>query len=509
MKTCERVLSSKEPARLWLDQTEDRQVEAFSLMRYEMPEASLSDVDPAIAIRYAGRDPDATRRVKKVLLPRLQEMGLEPVYRLDLGTLPILDRMMTVGMQPDHAAFKRLAGVLDDEIDGLRRKLISDTGINEFNPNSGDQTAVYIYEQLGLDMLGKRTDSGRGNTNDKVLEALEKMYPEYPAIADIRHYRKYYKLRWTFVERLPELVERWPFDGRIHCELMLTRTPSGRLAAKNPNLLAMPKHGKYAKLFRACFVPREGCMFVSADESQVELRGLAHLSQDPTMCAIFRGDKRNPDGSIIDLHAATAQRIFGVAPKDQDESKHRLPAKAVNFGIPMGMTKVGLCLELQKGGLDVSEDDAQRWIDGTEAMFSMVPVYKQAMIDEAHKNGYVRCFSGRIRYVGGIRSKDDRVRAEAERFAFSTPIQEIAQAVGKRAVTKAWHEVYVPERKRGHYVEPLLWTHDDLLSEIEIPQVLRLARELKAILTEPPPGFSVPLATTPEAGLDWASMVKL
>lgn len=510
MKTAERVLSSKEPARLWLDQTDDRQVEAFGLMRYEMPEASLSDVDPEIAIRYAGRDPDATRRVKKVLYPRLQEMGLEEVYRLDLATLPILDRMMSVGMLPDHDAFSRLALVLDDEIDNLRRKLIADTGINNFNPNSGDQTASYIFDNLGLDMLGKRTDSGRGSTNDKVLEALEKMYPEYGAIADIRQYREYYKLRWTFVERLPEMVDRWPFDGRIHCELMLTRTPSGRLAAKNPNLLAMPKHGKYAKLFRACFVPRDGCMFVSADESQVELRGLAHLSQDPVMCAIFRGQKRNPDGSAIDLHAATAQRIFGVAPKDQDDSKHRLPAKAVNFGIPMGMTKVGLCLELQKGGVEgVTEDDAQRWIDETEAMFAEVPVYKQAMIAEAEKNGYVRCFSGRIRYVGGIRSRDDRVRAEAERFAFSTPIQEIAQAVGKRALAKAWRDVYVPEQKRGHYVQPLLWTHDDLLSEIEIPQVLRVAQELKAILTEPPPGFSIPLQTTPEAGLTWADLVKL
>lgn len=758
MKTAERVLSSKTPARLWLDQTDDRQVEAFGLMRYEMPEASLSDVDPEIAIRYAGRDPDATRRVKKVLMPRLQEMGLEDVYRLDLATLPILDRMMSVGMLPDHDAFARLALVLDDEIDELRRKLIADTGINNFNPNSGDQTASYIFDNLGLDMLGKRTDSGRGSTNDKVLEALEKMYPEYGAVADIRRYREFYKLRWTFClapetkvlgrdliwrpaaalaagddllgfdeigksgtrksrqwqpsrikaverrraqcvrltlengerltcsadhkwlasssekgrlewvragdmirrgnawrnweiakpldvwtqdeswlggrlsglydgegslslpklridftqnpgrvlndvreylgryrypfcesgresdathltictaaevlrflgtirpvrlldkferlrqplsgcnmarrirvvcvdaigeqdvisietetrtfvaegfashncERLPELVDRWPFDGRIHCELMLTRTPSGRLAAKSPNLLAMPKHGKYAKLFRACFVPREGCMFLSLDESQIELRVGAHLSQDPVMLAIYRGEMRNPDGSRIDLHTNMCKRMLGRA---EETSGERTAAKAVNFGYWMGQTYVGLKLELQKAGLDVSDHEAQGWIDAANDLYKGAVTYKEAMIQEATRNGYIRCpLSGRIRYVGGIRSRDDRVRAEAERFAYSTPIQEGAQALAKRMLAEAWTDVFQPARRAGQHIEPLLWTHDDLLSEVEIPQVLRVARELKAIMVKTPQGFSVPLDTTPEAGLTWADLTEL
>lgn len=509
MKSAERCIGAKDPFKLWNDQVDDRHIEAYALARCEMPEASLSDVDPDLALRYASRDPDATGRLAAVLLPRVREMGLEDVYRLDLGTYPILDRMMRVGMIPDHAAFKALAVTLDGELATLRASLADTTGWPDFNPNSGDQTAAYVFDVLGLEVLGKRTDSGRGSTNDKVLEALEKMYPELPQIADIRSYREYFKLRWTFVERLPELVDRWPNDGRIHCELMLNRTPSGRLASKNPNLLAMPKHGKFAKAFRACFVPREGCMFVSADESQVELRGLAHLSQDPVMCAIFRGERRNPDGSKIDLHAAMAQRIFGVEPKDQDESKHRLPSKAVNFGLPMGMTAVGLCLELRKGGLTVDEDDAQRWIDEADAMYVKVPEYKAAMVAEAEKNGFVRCFSGRIRYVGGIRSRDDRVRAEAERFAFSTPIQEIAQTVGKHCLTRAWREVYVPRRKRGEYVEPLLWTHDDLLSEVDTRHVLDVAKELQTILTTAPEGFSIPLETKPEAGLNWSEMCKL
>jgi uracil-DNA glycosylase family 4 len=504
----ERTLGSKDPYRLWNDQVEDLQVAAYN-RQGEMPEASLSDVDPDVALRYAARDPDATGRLSAALLPRVREMGLESVYRLDLGTYPIIDRMMAVGMQPDHAAFAKLAALLDIELSEILIKLRTVTGWPTFNPNSGDQTAEYVFGVLGLEQLGKRTDSGRGSTNDKVLEALEKMYPDMPQIADIRTYREYYKLRWTFVERLPDLVKRWPFDGRIHCDLMLNRTPSGRLAAKAPNLLAMPKHGKFAKAFRACFVPRAGCMFLSADESQVELRGLAHLSQDPVMCAIFRGEKRNPDGSKIDLHAAMAQRIFGVAPADQDESKHRLPSKAVNFGLPMGMTAVGLCLELRKGGLDVDEDDAQRWIAEADQLYVKVPVYKQRCIAEAEQNGFIRCFSGRIRYVGGIRSRDQRVRAEAERFAFSTPIQEIAQTVGKHCLASAWKDVYVPYRRQGIHVEPLLWTHDDLLSEVDVNVILDVASKLQKILTTPPPGFTIPLETKPEAGLNWAEMVKL
>jgi len=512
-KAVERVMRSDEPARLWGDQVIDLQVEAHKLMG-PLPEASLTDVSFDTALHYANRDADGTCRVKQALMPRLQQMGLEEVYRLDLGTYPIIDRMMRVGITPDHAAFGKLAGVLDAELDELRTQLAATTGIDTFNPNSGDQTADYLYEHLGLEPLGKMTDSGRGSTNDIVLEALEKAHPEFPQIADIRSYREYYKLRWTFVERLPELVNRWPHDERIHCELMLTRTPSGRLAAKNPNLLAMPKHGKFAKAFRRCFVPGimpcgEPRLFLSSDESQVELRVLAHLSQDPVMRAVFCGEKRNPDGSKIDLHAAMAQRIFGVAPAQQDESKHRLPAKAVNFGLPMGMTAVGLTLQLRKGGLDVDEDDAQRWIDDADTLYAAVPGFKAACVREAELNGHVRCLSGRIRYVGGIRSRDRRVRAEAERFAFSTKIQEGAQWIGKQVLASAWKDIFCPLRRAGQWIEPLLWIHDDLLSEMEPDLVMDVAPRLKACMTQAPAGFSVPLETKPEAGYNWADMVKV
>lgn len=508
-KAVERVMRSEHPARLWGDQVLDVQVAAHQRLG-PLPEASLTDVEPDVALRYAARDADATHRLKAVLAPRLVDMGLSDVYALDLATYPMLDRMMQVGIQPDLPAFEALAAVLDTELTQLRASLQSVTGDTDFNPNSGDQVAAYLFDTLQLEPLGKRTSSGRESTNDKVLEALEKYYQkDFPQIADIRSYREYYKLRWTFVARLPELVNKWPRDQRIHCELMLNRTPSGRLAAKNPNLLAMPKHGTFAKAFRRCFVPGADHLFLSADESQVELRVGGHLSQDPVMLAIYRGERRNPDGSKIDVHTNMCTRVTGKRHKADQTSAERTAAKAVNFGFWMGQTAVGLCLELRKGGLDVDEDDAQKWIDEANTLYAGAAEYKQRCIAEAQRTGYIRCMSGRLRYIGGIRSRDERVRAEAERFAFSTPIQEGAQYIGKRALARAWTDVFVPRRRAGQYVEPLLWTHDDLLSEVDEAQVFEVAREVQACLQEAPPGFSVPLETTPEMGLDWASMEEV
>jgi hypothetical protein len=180
-----------------------------------------------------------------------------------------------------------------------------------------------------------------------------------------------------------------------------------------------------------------------------------------------------------------------------------------NFGLPMGMTAVGLCLELRKGGLDVSEDDAQRWINEADQLYTAVPIYKAACIAEAQRNGFVRCLSGRIRYIGGIRSRNERVRAEAERFAFSTKIQEGAQTLGKGMLANAWREIFVPLRTAGYYVEPVLWVHDDLLSEVDDEAVSAVAPLLHSIMTTAPPWFSVPLATKPEAGKSWADLQKV
>ncbi|MBU2395685.1 MAG: hypothetical protein KKH70_20315, partial [Gammaproteobacteria bacterium] len=350
----------------------------------------------------------------------------------------------------------------------------------------------------------------RYSTNDKILEALEKEHPGIPVLSTIRTYRTQYKLKYTFVDTLPAFVHRWPYDGRVHMTFRTTRVVSGRLAASDPNGLAQPthcqrigcQHRTCARQFQRGWVAENGHLLGSWDLSQIELRVGAHLSQDPYMLAVYRGEIRNPDGSRVDLHAGLAERIFGVKPKDQDKSRHRLPCKAINFGFWMGQTKYGLMVELRKNGIVVDEDDAQRWLDEANALYKGAIRYKQVMIAEAKRQGFIRCLSGRIRYIGGIKSWDERVRSEAERFAFSTPIQEGAQMIMKQAEASIWQDIIVPYGRQGRYVQPLIQIHDAI--DLEFEEDPALARDVNTrmvqIMERVPEGFSVPIETSGDYG---------
>ena len=506
-----RVIGSPRSYDLWEDQIEDLQVAAYRQLG-PVPEATLDYVEPKTAVHYGCRDADGTLRLFDVYNQQIDAMGLRDVYNLELSTYPFLTRMQQIGLKPDLEHFARLSQQLQGEIDRLQREL--DTGVGQksyansvsFNANSGDQVAEYLFHDLGLEEL-KMTKGGRGSTNDKILEALEHEHPECSLIATIRAYRETYKLKNTFVDRLPDFCHRWPFDGRIHATFRATRVVTGRLAASDPNVLAQPEHGTFAREFKRGWVAEPGHVLCQWDESQIELRGLAHLSQDPLMLAIFRGEQRNPDGSLIDLHAATAERIFGVKPKDQEKSRHRLPAKAINFGIPMGITARGLTVELRKNGVQADEDAAQRWLEETLALYPGVQRYMEQRKAEAARHGFIRCLSGRIRYIGGIHSKNDRVREEAERFAFSTPIQESASWTMKMAEAYIWKEVFPYFWRNGHYVEPILQVHDCLKIECDGGIKDELNTLMRLSMTECINKFSVPLDVAGEWGTNMSDMV--
>lgn len=506
-KAVERALRSKDARKLWLDQVEDVQVAGYHHLG-DMPEPTLSHIPRADAVYYAARDSDGTSRVRPELERRLDALGLRGVYELELSTYPLIERMAYIGLKPDLDHFARLSAFLQTEIDGAQAKLVTATGLGTFNANSGDQVADYVFDGLGL-VGGKKTRTGRFSTNDKILEALEKEHPEHPVLTDIRAYREYYKLKNTFVDRLPDFVRRYPFDGRVHATFRTTRVITGRLAASDPNILAMPKHGKFATEFRRGWTAGDGHWLGEWDLSQIELRVLAHLSQDPVLLAVFRGERRNADGSKVDLHANLAQRIFGGKPEDHAKGTGRLAAKAINFGLPMGMTNKGLAVELRKNGVYVTEDDAQKWIDDTFSLYKGVPIYQDQKAAEATRNGYVRCLSGRIRYIGGSRSRDERVREEAKRFAFSTPVQEGAQWLMKQAEAKVW-TMLQGYWEQGVWIEPLAQVHDALTLEFTADE--QLARELNtrmvAIMTAIPTGFSVPVETSGDYGFNWSTFGK-
>ena len=505
-KAAGRVLQSKRPKKLWDDQVLDVQVAAYARLG-TLPDATLDYLPAATVVHYGCRDADATWRIQPELRHQIESLGLESTYNLELGTYPLIDRMQQIGIRPDLAHFARLSDQLGREVVRLQGVLASSTGLSTFNANSGDQVADYLFGTVGLEEV-KWTKGGRGSTNDKILEALEHEHPEYPVISCIRTYRETYKLKYTFVDRLPDFVDRWPHDGRVHANFRTTRVVTGRLAASDPNLLAQPEHGQFAPDFKRGWVAAEGHVLAAWDESQVELRGLAHLSQDPVLLAVYRGERRNRDGSPVDIHAATAERIFGVPPHRQDKSKHRLPAKAVNFGIPMGITKHGLSIQLRKSGVDADEETAQRWIDETLGLYRGVARYMEERKAEARRAGYVRCLSGRIRYIGGIRSRDDRVREEAERFAFSTPIQESATFIMKQAERIVYEDILVPWWKRGRWVEPLVQIHDCLKMEVAEGLERELHLQMVQAMTQVPHGFSVPLAVEGEFGPNMSEMQR-
>jgi uracil-DNA glycosylase family 4 len=501
-KSVERCLRSTRPRGLWLDQDEDIHVAAYASLG-ELEEPTLDAVPFDVVLPYGCRDADATCRIDGPLTARIEALGLKSTYELEMGTYPLIDRMQHVGIKPDLKRFAALSAKLEGEIADIQVQLEERVGKRDFNANSGDQVEQLLFERYDLPSP-KRTKEGKRSTNDKILEALEKEHGlKYPAISLVRAYRETYKLKHTFADRIPDFVARWPYDGRIHATFRTTRVITGRLAASNPNILALPKHGKFAAEFQAGFVADAGHYIGSWDQSQIELRILAHLSQDPYMLAVFRGEVRNPDGSLVDLHAGLAFRIFGVQPAQQDESLHRLPAKAINFGIPMGMQAQGLTIELRKNGVMVDEDDVQKWLDETHKLYPGVRPYQQKMIAEARKNGVIRCMSGRLRYIGGIKSWDEFIRAEAERFAFSTPIQEGAQFVMKTAEKSIWEDIIVPLKQQGHYIEPLVQIHDDIKLEFDEALAQELNLKMSRAMTETFKGLSVPLATDGKFGRNW------
>lgn len=505
-KAVERCLRSLKPRKLWTDQVIDRHVEAQPVYG-EMWEASLDHVPLNRALAYAGRDADGTHRLYPALVERLHANDLWDVYQADLHTVPLIDRMQQIGIRPDLAHFAALSADLGIELVGIRARLadrLLGQGIDRetadaLNPNSTDHVGALLFDRFGVASL-KKTPGGDPSTNDRVLEALEKdiHLPGYvrDIVADIRGYREIYKLKHTFVDQVPDHVNRWPHDKRIHATFRITRVVTGRLAASNPNLLALPKHGKFAKRFRRGFVAGEGHLIASWDLSQIELRVLAHLSQDPILLAAFR--------TGIDLHAQLAQRIFGGAEADHKEGTTRLAAKAVNFGIPMGMTHIGLCLELRKNGVDVNEDDAQRWLTDTMKLYAEVPVYQQGKVAEGRRFGFVKDIRGRRRYIGGLHSFDEMVKSEAERFAFATPIQASATEIMKDAEAYLYTHILIPHWKRGHWVEPLIQIHDDLLLECEESIVQDLDVEMRHALTQVPAHWlSVPIETSGDCGPSW------
>jgi DNA polymerase-1 len=417
------------------------------------------------------------------LAPRLRarmeaEGSLECYERCELALVPVLARMEDVGLRVDTAVLSGLADELGTGIDRLREEIFELAG-TQFTIDSPKQLGEVLFDKLGLPS-GKRTKTGY-STDAQVLGSLA---PSFPIAAKVIEYREMAKLKSTYIDALPRLIGE---DGRLHTTFNQTVAATGRLSSSNPNLQNIPVRTPLGQRIRAAFIPaREGDLIVSADYSQIELRILAHLSEDEGLIDAFTSGE--------DFHTETAARVFAV-PHDELTAEHRRRAKAVNFGIVYGISSHGLSESLR-----IPRLEAQAMIDRYFAAYPKVREYLDHTVGEAHQNGYAVTMYGRRRWIPELRSSNYNLRSFGERTAMNHPMQGTAADIMKLAM------VAVDARLRadGFASRMVLQVHDELVFEATPEEVERLAEmvhaEMESVVT-----LSVPVDAHVSWGKDWAS----
>jgi DNA polymerase-1 len=460
---------------------------------------SLDDIDPMIALRYAARDADATRRTYFALKPRIEELGLATLLDIEMGVVPILDRMQTVGMLVDRDHFPALSRDLAAHLAVQQAKLDAIAG-RPINPGSSKQTAALLFEDLRIPSR-KKTKKGAKSSQDKVLQALHHQWlakapgsPQERALALVMDWREAKKMKTSFADKILGHVGA---DNRFHPTLLNTRVETGRLAGKGINPLAFPKHSDWGKRFRKGFIAPPGCLIGSWDLNQIELRVLADISGDTTMREAFRNGE--------DLHAKLVYSLYGIPPEKQT-GKDRREGKTINFAIPMGVTPFGLLEQFHKNGLmSKTIDDAEQVLHDTlHKVYPGVAAFQDEARAEARRTGMVRDMWGRIYYLPDINSDMASRVAAAERQAAALQIQGGAQGIMKLGMAEIWR-IIKTLRAEGAYVEPLLQVHDDNLLEYEAGLDELLDTLVSSAMTGAT-SLSVPITVKHESGTNWGEL---
>ncbi len=427
---------------------------------------------------YAAEDADAALRLRGILAASLRERGQEELLRsVEAPLIPVLVSMERTGVHVDSNRLRSLGSEMEEDQRRQLEEIARLAGV-EFNVNSPQQLGQVLFERLKLPR-GKKTKTGY-STDSEVLEDLA---ADHPIARAVLAYRQTAKLRSTYVDALPKLVD--PRTGRIHAQFNQAVAATGRLSSSDPNLQNIPVRTAQGRRIRAAFVPqRPGDVLLSADYSQIELRILAHLSRDPGLVEAFMSGQ--------DIHVATAARIFDLPPERVD-STIRARAKTVNFGVLYGMGPVRLSREM---GIPLKE--ARMFIDQYFAKMPGVRSYLEEGLEAARRDGFVSTILGRRRYLPALRSEDARVRAQAERIAANTPIQGSAADLIKAAMIRV--DRLLAERRLATRL--ILQVHDELLFEgprEELESVVALVRRAMETAVE----IAVPLRVDVGSGASW------
>jgi DNA polymerase-1 len=428
----------------------------------------------------SGERADFLLRLAPVLREEVEKQGLAELYeKIDLPLAPVLARMEAAGILVDQKELEKISARMQEEIGALEKNIYGLAGF-EFNINSPQQLAEVLFDKLNLQPPRRI----RAKARSTAAEVLDELALVHDLPKKVLEYREFAKLKSTYADALPRLIH--PATGRLHTRFSQTGTATGRLSSSNPNLQNIPIRTELGREIRAAFVASPGCQLLSADYSQIELRILAHLSEDPVLVESFRRGE--------DIHSRTAQEVFGIAPFAQTP-EHRRAAKVINFGVIYGLSAFGLAQQL-----GIGTKEASNFITAYFERYSGVKKYLDAQIAEVRKTGFSRSLFGRIRPIPEIHSPQPNMREFSERTAMNTPMQGTAADLIKLAM------IELDQRLAENFKSTMiLQVHDELLFEApekEIPRLTQLVKEVMEGVRE----LRVPLVVGTKAGPNWRDM---
>ncbi|MEE8598964.1 MAG: DNA polymerase I, partial [Dehalococcoidales bacterium] len=441
---------------------------------------SMSQVEINQAADYAGADADITGRLTELLTAELHQQGLWQLFsQVEMPLVPVLVGMERNGVALDTELLRQMSHRLGEQLLKLEAEIYNCVG-HQFNINSPQQLSAVLFQELRLPPA-RKTKSGY-STGAPVLEELRGVHPIIEFILD---YRQLAKLKSTYIDALPGLIN--PKTGRVHTSFNQTRTATGRLSSSEPNLQNLPVRGELGKQVRQAFIAPPGSCLVAGDYSQIDLRALAHLSQDESLLSAFHRDE--------DIHAVTAGRLFGVD-VPQITADMRRVAKTVNFGVIYGMSDYGL-----EQATELSREEAAKFITAYFEKYPGVKQYLESTKQQARDKGYVQTLLGRRRSIPEINASNRQLREAAERMAINMPVQGTSADIIKVAMINLCQKMDEHRLKS----KMLLQVHDELIFEVpqeELEEMHQLIPEIMSTALE----LSVPLKVDIKTGNNWGEM---
>jgi DNA polymerase-1 len=412
---------------------------------------NMRDLAPKDVYRYACEDADVTLKLKNVLEKELKENDAERLfYDIEMPLVPVLVNIERNGVLLDTEALKQSSAHFTAQMENIEKEIYELAG-ETFNIASPKQVGEVLFDKLRIVEKAKKTKTGQYVTSEEVLESLRH---KHPVVEKILEHRGLKKLLGTYIDALPQLIN--PRTGRVHTSFNQTVTATGRLSSSNPNLQNIPIRDENGKEIRKAFIPDEGCLFFSADYSQIELRIMAHLSEDKNMIDAFLSNH--------DIHAATAAKIYKIDLQDVGSDMRR-KAKTANFGIIYGISVFGLAERM-----NVERKEAKELIDGYFETYPGVKAYMDKSIQVAQEKGYVETIFHRKRFLPDINSRNAIVRGYAERNAINAPIQGSAADIIKVAMAR----IYQRFQTEGIQAKMILQVHDELNFSVPVEEKERV-----------------------------------